>query len=152
MKIRLLNRQRALRVRLPAVRRLIQALAHRAFPAEAPFAELAVVLTDDAAMPAYKAGCFGFRAQTDVVTQAYAAVPGVCAATAELVVNAERARAEGRRRPGGPARELALYLAHGLDHLAGADDDTPARRRAMRRRETAWLDADPAAWKGIAPR
>jgi len=152
VKIRLLNRQRALRVRLPAVRRLIQALAHRAFPAEAPFAELAIVLTDDAAMPAYKAGCFGFRAQTDVVTQAYAAVPGVCAATAELVVNAERARAEGRRRPGGPARELALYLAHGLDHLAGADDDTPARRRAMRRRETAWLDADPAAWKGIAPR
>jgi len=152
VKIRLLNRQRALRVRLPAVRRLIQALANRAFPAEAPFAELAVVLTDDAAMPAYKAGCFGFRAQTDVVTQAYAAVPGVCAATAELVVNAERARAEGRRRPGGPARELALYLAHGLDHLAGADDDTPARRRAMRRRETAWLDADPAAWKGIAPR
>ena len=152
VKIRLLNRQRALRVRLPAVRRLIRALANRAFPAEAPFAELAVVLTDDAAMPAYKAGCFGFRAQTDVVTQAYAAVPGACAATAELVVNAERARAEGRRRPGGPARELALYLAHGLDHLAGADDDVPARRRAMRRRETAWLDADPAAWRGIAPR
>ena len=152
VKIRLLNRQRALRVRLPAVRRLIQAPAHRAFPAEAPFAELAVVLTDDAAMPAYKAGCFGYRAQTDVVTQAYAAVPGACAATAELVVNAERARAEGRQRPGGPARELALYLAHGLDHLAGADDDSPARRRAMRRRETAWLAADPAVWQGIAPR
>ncbi|MGD9612340.1 MAG: rRNA maturation RNAse YbeY [Kiritimatiellia bacterium] len=152
MKIRMLNRQRALRVRLPAVRRLIRTLARRAFPAEPPFAELAVVLTDDAAMPAYKAGCFGVRVQTDVVTQAYAAVPGVCAATAELVVNAERARAEGRGRPGGPARELALYLAHGLDHLAGADDDVPARRRAMRRRETAWLDADPAAWRGLAAR
>ena len=66
--------------------------------------------------------------------------------------NLERARAEGRGRPGGPARELALYLAHGLDHLAGADDDVPARRRAMRRRETAWLDADPAAWRGLAAR
>ena len=152
VKIRLLNRQRALRVRLPAVRRLVRTLADRAFPAEAPFAELAVVLTDDAAMPAYKAGCFGVRVQTDVVAQAYEAVPGVCAATAELVVNAERARAEGRGRPGGPARELALYLAHGLDHLAGADDDVPARRRAMRRRETAWLDADPAAWRGLAAR
>ena len=116
VKIRLLNRQRALRVRLPAVRRLIRALANRAFPAEAPFAELAVVLTDDAAMPAYKAGCFGVRAQTDVVTQAYAAVPGVCAATAELVVNAERAREEGRRR------------------------------------ETAWLAADPAAYREILAR
>ena len=100
-------------------------------------------------MPAYKAGCFGIRAQTDVVTQAYAAVPGVGAATAELVVNAERALAEGRGRPGGPARELALYLAHGLDHLAGADDDVPARRRAMRRRETAWLEAERDAVRRI---
>ena len=149
VKIRLLNRQRALRVRLPAVRRLVRTLADRAFPAEAPFAELAVALTDDAAMPAYKAGCFGVRVQTDVVAQAYEAVPGVCAATAELILNAERARAEGQARAGGPARELALYLAHGLDHLAGADDDTPARRRAMRRRETAWLDDDPAAYRGI---
>ena len=149
MKIRMLNRQRALRVRLPAVRRLIRALANRAFPAEAPFAELAVVLTDDAAMPAYKAGCFGVRAQTDVVAQAYAAVPGAAPATAEIILNAERAHAEGKTRPGGPARELALYLAHGLDHLAGRDDATPARRRAMRRRETAWLDAVPAAVRGI---
>ena len=139
-------------MRPAALRKLIRTLANRAFPAEAPYAELTVVLTDDAAMPGYKAGCFGVRRQTDVVTQAYAAVPGVCAATAELVVNAERARAEGRARPGGPARELALYLAHGLDHLAGADDDVPARRRAMRRRETAWLAAEPAAWRGIAGR
>ena len=100
-------------------------------------------------MPAYKAGCFGIRTQTDVVAQAYAAVPGVCGATAELILNAERAQAEGRARAGGPARELALYLAHGLDHLAGADDDTPAARRAMRRRETDWLDAVPEAYRGI---
>jgi len=139
-------------VRPAALRRLIRTLASRAFPAEPPCGELTVVLTDDAAMPAYKAGCFGVRVQTDVVTQAYAAVPGVCAATAELIVNAERAREEGRRRAGGPARELALYLAHGLDHLAGRDDDTPARRRAMRRRETAWLAADPAAYREILER
>ena len=152
MKIRLLNRQRALAIRPAALRRLVRTLAVRAFPADAPFAELTVTLTDDAAMPAYKAGCFGVRRQTDVVTQAYEAVPGVCAATAEIILNAERARQEGRARPGGPARELALYLAHGLDHLAGAEDNTPARRRAMRRRETEWLNAAPAAWKGITGR
>lgn len=122
-------------------------LAGRAFPADAPepFGEIALVLVDDAAMPGYKAGCFGVRAQTDVVAQAYGGIPGVAPATAELVLNAERALAEGVRRPGGAARELALYLAHGLDHLAGHDDDLPARRRAMRRRETAWLDAVPEA-------
>lgn len=138
-------------MRPAAFRRLVRTLASRAFPTEDsnPFDELAVVLTDDAAMPAFKAGCFGVRVQTDVMVQAYEAVPGVCAATAELVLNAERARAEGKSRPGGSARELALYLAHGLDHLAGHDDETPARRRAMRHRETAWLDADPAAYRGI---
>ena len=150
VKINLLNRQQALAVRPAAFRRLVRSLTGRAFPADAARpGELTVVLTDDAAMPGYKAGCFGVRAQTDVVAQAYAAVPGVSAATAELVLNAERAQSEGRRRAGGPARELALYLAHGLDHLGGRDDDTPARRRAMRRRETAWLDDDPAAYRGI---
>jgi ssRNA-specific RNase YbeY (16S rRNA maturation enzyme) len=141
-------------VRPAAFRRLVRELAGRAFPADAPapLGELTVILTDDAAMPGYKAGCFGVRRQTDVVTQAYAAVPGVAGHSAEIILNAERARAEGRGRPGGPARELALYLAHGLDHLAGGDDDTPARRRAMRRRERAWLDADPAAYRGILGR
>ena len=151
MKIHLLNRQRVLRPRPAEVRRLARTLAKRAFPDEAlaPFGELTVVLTDDAAMPGYKEACFGRRVSTDVVVQAYAALPGGEVATAEIILNAERAFQEGRRRPGGPARELALYLAHGLDHLGGQDDDTPARRRAMRRRETAWLDADPGAYRRI---
>lgn len=110
------------------------------------------MLTDDAGMPAYKAGCFGVRAQTDVVVQSYPAVPGACGATAEIVLNAERAKAEGQARPGGAARELALYLAHGLDHLSGSDDRRLAQRRAMRRRETRWLDSAPAVMRGILAR
>jgi len=100
-------------------------------------------------MPDYKEACFGVRQQTDVVSQDYAAIPGFSEASAELVLNAERAKAEGFHRPGGPARELALYLAHGLDHLAGQEDDTPARRQAMRRRETAWLDTDLLVYQEI---
>ena len=151
MKISLYNRQRALPARTAAFKRLARKLARRAFPTEAgpPPAELTVLLVDDAAMPAYKEQCFGERAQTDVVAQAYAEVPGVSPATAELVINAERALIEGRRRAGGPARELALYLAHGLHHLAGATDDTPERRRAMRRKENAWLAAEADVWKDI---
>ena len=66
------------------------------------------------------------------------------------MVNSERAAAEGRGRPGGTSRELALYLAHGLDHLAGRDDAAPAERRAMRRRENGWLAAEAGAWAGLA--
>lgn len=111
----------------------------KAFPDGAPFGELSVVLVDNAAMPACKERCFGVRRQTDVLSQSYLGIPGVCPGTAELVVNAERALEEGRNRPGGPAAEFALYLAHGCDHLAGGEDDTPSRRRSMRRRELRWL-------------
>jgi len=84
-----------------------------------------------------------------VVSQMYEGIPGVVGATGEMVVNAERAREEGAKRDGGTARELALYVAHGFDHLAGADDDTPARRRAMRRRETRWLAEREGLWRGL---
>ena len=113
----------------------------KAFPDGAPFEELSIVLVDNAAMPACKERCFGVRRQTDVLSQAYLGVPGVCGGTAELVINAERAREEGEKRPGGPEAEFALYLAHGCDHLAGGEDDTPPKRRAMRRRELRWLAA-----------
>ena len=104
-----------------------------------PFDDLSIVLVDNAAMPGYKDRCFGLRIQTDVLSQAYLAVPGISGPTAELVINVQRAIEIGERRLGGASAELALYLAHGLDHLAGADDDTPARRRSMRRRELRWL-------------
>jgi len=130
---------------------LIQGLVRLAFPTEQPlpFSELTVVLTDNTAMPSYKEGCFGVRQQTDVVSQAYAAIPGLQEATAELVINVELAGTEGPSHPGGASRELALYLAHGLDHLAGHDDDTSERRQAMRDRETTWLDAEPSAYAEI---
>lgn len=153
MEIHISNRQKTLGVVRTALAALAGRLAARAFGGGAePYAELSVVLVDDAAMPACKERVFGVRRQTDVISLAYAAIPGLQPAVAELVVNAERALREGERHPGGAARELALYLAHGLDHLAGHDDDTPARRRSMRRRETRWLDAEGAAgWGGICP-
>lgn len=121
------------------MRSLAARLMAKAFPDGAPFDELAVVLVDDAAMPACKERCFGVRLQTDVLSQSYLGVPGVAGPTAELVINAERAVQGGAGRLGGVAAEFALYLAHGCDHLAGGEDDTPPRRRAMRCRELRWL-------------
>ena len=58
----------------------------------------------------------------------------------EIIVNAERAWLAGSRRRGwSPSRELALYIAHGCDHLNDERDTTPAGRRRMRRRELHWL-------------
>jgi len=78
---------------------------------------------------------------TDVITQRYDPIPGEPGGlTGELFVNAERAACCAPRRAGwDPDRELALYLAHGFDHLTGADDGTRAERSRMRRRELGWL-------------
>jgi probable rRNA maturation factor len=54
----------------------------------------------------------------------------------EIVISAERARREARKRHADPETELLLYAVHGMLHLAGYDDRTPRERKRMRRRET----------------
>ena len=92
---------------------------------------------------------FGDSAPTDVISLSYDPAPGdESGPTGELIVNLDRALAEGRRRAGGrrspdwgPDHELALYLAHGVDHLTGADDHESADRRRMRVRDLRWVAA-----------
>lgn len=57
----------------------------------------------------------------------------------EVIVSADRARAECQRYGWGPVEELLLYVVHGVLHLAGYDDLQPAPRRRMRRQEKACL-------------
>ncbi len=101
--------------------------------------ELTVTLADHRGMIPLNAACFGRNRTTDVISQAYAPPPGSSGLQGEIVVNVERAGEEGLRRRGFD-HELALYLAHGIDHLAGATDHTPTLRARMLRRETAWLE------------
>jgi len=104
---------------------------------------LTILLLDDARIASAHAAVFGDPSPTDVISLAYRPLPGGHGWTAEVLINVEQACREGVRRAGGIARELALYLAHGCDHLSGADDATPQERRRMRRRENMWL-AEPA--------
>lgn len=68
----------------------------------------------------------------------------------EIVACGEVAQ-QAARRVGWPAEaELLLYLAHGMLHLVGYDDLTPAEARLMRRRQAQYL-AD-AGWPMPRPR
>ena len=58
-----------------------------------------------------------------------------------MVVNVEHAVAEAKARGGVAREELAMYVVHGLLHLAGYDDHSPADRRRMYAREKAVLAA-----------
>lgn len=65
----------------------------------------------------------------------------------EVIASAETALRRAPDFAWSPHDELVLYIVHGLLHLAGYDDLTPAEKRLMRRRERAIL----ALW-GLAPR
>ena len=144
MRLTLLNDQHRFKLDAAAFKRLAQALAGLAqmrAPGEPPWQEVTIHLLDDAGIAPVNAAVMAHEGTTDVITQRYEPIPGEPAGLiGELFVNVERARRAAPRRAGWSAdRELALYLAHGLDHLTGADDHAPAARASMRRRELGWL-------------
>ena len=103
--------------------------------------EVVVHLVRDAESDAMHRAIMGIAGATDVITQAYDVIPpeepGLFG---ELFVNIDQAqRAAPKRRGWSPAKELLLYIAHGMDHLSGADDHSPADYARMRRRELSWL-------------
>ena len=114
---------------------------------ECPWDEIAVVLTDDAGIAPVNRTFLDHARATDVITFTLAPMPGGGAGTCgEIYLNVERALEEGARRggstaltTGSAADELALYLAHGCDHLNGANDRTVREQRRMRRRELLWI-------------
>lgn len=101
--------------------------------------EFSLVVTDDHGIEAVSRQYFGKRDPTDVLSFRYEGLPGEERGwTGEVFVNAERAACLGPRM-GGRDRELALYIAHGCDHLIGHTDRTARERQRMRRRELRWL-------------
>ena len=65
--------------------------------------------------------------------------PGSRRLTGELVIGAEVAQAEAASRGHDVQAELALYLIHGLLHLCGYGDTSPAEAQEMRERERHYL-------------
>ena len=105
------------------------------------FRAVSVILQNDAFSAEVHAAVNGVAGPTDVVTQRYDALPGEAPGVyGELYVNVDQAFRAAPKRPGwSPRREILLYVAHGMDHLSGADDHSPADFLRMRRRELRWL-------------
>ena len=84
----------------------------------------------------------GHSGPTDVICFDYreskSALPDDSAEEAvdvEIIICPAVARREAEKRSLPYAREVVLYLAHGLLHAAGEDDLKPELKRKMRRRE-----------------
>lgn len=141
--IAIANRQRLVPLDRAALRRLCRRLL-RDHGVEA---NLSLCVVDDQAIRVLNARFLGRDEATDVL--AFPLEDGREPAGSapeerllgEIVVSAEKAIAEARRRRIPVARELALYAVHGVLHLLGYDDHTPAQCRRMRRAERAALAA-----------
>lgn len=104
-----------------------------------PWNEVCVVLTDDEGIVPANLEYFGKNRPTDVISFRYEPVPGEEEGfTGDLIINVDRALQVGPEQNGADY-ELALYIAHGFDHLSGAEDDTPEKKKAMLDTESAWL-------------
>ena len=106
-----------------------------------PFRAVSIILQDDAFSAEVHEAINGAKGPTDVITQRYDAMPGEREGVyGELYVNVDQAlRVAPKRRGWSPAKELLLYVAHGMDHLSGADDLKPRDYDRMRRRELEWI-------------
>jgi probable rRNA maturation factor len=136
LKTTVINRQKISPLRLSAVRALAAHLASALEETDPQtlWDEVTLLLTDDAGILHYNREFFGKDRSTDVISFRSAPMPGDEGITGDLIVNVECAWREGPRHEGFSS-ELALYIAHGFNHLSGAEDNTPARRAAMRRTE-----------------
>jgi probable rRNA maturation factor len=142
MKTSILNQQKNHLIQIQALKRLTDWLGSKLESATAPdrWSEVTVVLVDDAGITRTNLEYFGKNRPTDVISFRYDPVPGETAAwSGDLMINIDRAVQVGPEHKG-IDYELALYIAHGFDHLSGAEDDTELKRNKMRATETAWLE------------
>ena len=93
--------------------------------------ELEVSVIDDAAIARVHGEFLGDPTPTDVITFDHG----------EILISAETAKARGAEFGNDAGRELALYLIHGLLHLAGFRDKTPEDAERMREVQEEVLDA-----------
>jgi probable rRNA maturation factor len=83
--------------------------------------EIEVILISDRRMSELHRRFIGMAGPTDVITFQHG----------EIFISVETARRQAQAHRTSLAHELSLYLVHGLLHLHGLDDRSPAARRRM---------------------
>lgn len=97
-------------------------------------------LVDDPRMTEINRSVFHREGSTDVIALSYDPIPGEPPLLeGEIFLNVEQA--DHISQTGIPLhREVALYLAHACDHLAGSEDDTDEKKETMIKRNQQWVD------------
>lgn len=141
MRLQILNQQCVRSLPVNTVRQLaaeLFACSLRHMPGQ-HWCSVTLFLVDDSGIRQIQKSVFGIDTVTDVIALRYAPLPTEEGVDGEIFVNVERAYSRPCRAPWTPEKEVALYIAHGMDHLNGSEDTTTPLRRRMRQREMRWL-------------
>ena len=126
MNVMVSNRQRLLKVDVALLKRITEfSLASL----NSRLDDVSIALVDDAGIAKLNTQFHATDGPTDVLSFNYGEGQG------EIILSVEHARRQSRRYSTSPAREVALYLVHGILHLHGLDDRTVVQRRRMRAAE-----------------
>ena len=126
------NRQRGQRVDVSLLRRAIAAFLDE-FVADREF-EIGMHIVADPEMTHLNEHYLQHAGSTDVITFDYSTADSDALA-GEIFACADEARSQARRFHNSLSAELARYFVHGVLHLQGHDDTTPALRKKMKREE-----------------
>jgi probable rRNA maturation factor len=120
------NRQRRWKINT----RLLARIAERTLELVGnPQATLSVAIVSDAIIAKLNARYHNTPGPTDILSFDYGEGQG------ELIISVEHAVAQANRFRTTPARELVLYVVHGILHLHGYNDHKLPDRRRMRAAE-----------------
>ncbi|MBN1515546.1 rRNA maturation RNase YbeY [Candidatus Sumerlaeota bacterium] len=97
--------------------------------------ELSLLFVDDAAMQALNRDYRGLDQPTDVLSFAQDFTEGDYRVLGDVVIAIPTAARYAQRNGRSLREELTLLLVHGILHLLGHDDEEPAARRRMLRRQ-----------------
>jgi probable rRNA maturation factor len=134
IRIEIANRQTALPLKPARLRRAVKMILQ---DAAIDRAKISLAVVDDPTMRRLNRHYLGHDWATDVLS--FPLERGDAGLEAEIVVNADTARAQAPRFGWLPADELLLYVIHGTLHLVGCEDADPAQRAEMRDRERTYL-------------
>jgi probable rRNA maturation factor len=101
-------------------------------------AEIRLIFTTDARMRTLNARWLGHRSTTDVLSFPFGE-GGTDVLEGEVYVNLDQARRQAVRERVSDRNEISRLVIHGVLHLLGYDDRTPAMKKIMSGKEDEYL-------------
>lgn len=138
MKIHLNNKQTKYRLNSSKIKKIINLLCLNLDFNKRKWSDISVIIVNEDEIKSLHKKYFNKNTTTDVITFTYPPIPCEKYYSGDIIINIDIAHEEGIKRKN-INYELAFYIAHGIDHLNGNNDDTLEKRKKMHNREKKWV-------------